>query len=118
MDDTTTQTQEESQTQGGFMARFGGELTGAQRKHLRALGHPLHPVVLVGQKGLSENLMENVERALLDHELIKVKAHDADAIEEVCAAVVGSHGAVLVQKIGKTMLFYRAHPKEPTITLP
>ena len=48
-------------------------LSAGDKKHLRQLGHSLNPVVTVAGKGLSENVLAEVERALSDHELIKVK---------------------------------------------
>ena len=93
-------------------------LSAASKRHLRALGHPLQPVVLVGQRGITDTLMENVEAALKAHELIKIKVHDNDAFDESVAQITSRSGAALVQTIGKTMLLYRAHPTDPTITLP
>ena len=48
-------------------------LSNVQRKQLRAIGHGLNPVVMVADKGLSEGVMAEMERALSDHELIKVR---------------------------------------------
>lgn len=101
----------------GLIGRLSPKLTNPQRKTLRGLGHDLNPVVLVGQRGISENLLENVEQALLDHELIKVKVHDPDIIDEVATRIHETTGAQLAQKIGKVLLFFRAHPKEPVIKL-
>ena len=94
------------------------ELTSAQKRHLRGLGHALNPLVFIGQKGVSDNLMENVEQGLLDHELIKLKAHDADELPQALERILNATGATMVQKIGKTVLLYRPHPKDPQITLP
>lgn len=93
-------------------------LTGRQRRYLRSLGHDLSPIVHVGQRGISENLLENVEAGLLAHELIKIKVLDGDMIDEAAEAICEACGAHLAQKIGKTLLIYRAHPKEPVIKLP
>ena len=49
------------------------ELTGKQRRFLRSQAHSLKPVVQVGRNGVSEALQGEVERALHDHELIKIK---------------------------------------------
>ena len=48
-------------------------LAQSQKKQLRSIGHSLHPLVTVASKGLSENVMTEIKRALFDHELIKVK---------------------------------------------
>ena len=94
------------------------DLSGKQRRHLRSLGHALKPIVLVGQRGITDNLIENLTIALNDHELVKVKVHDSDALEEVAKQLVEKTESAVVQSIGKILLFYKAHPDEPTITLP
>ena len=48
-------------------------LSPEQRREYRAIAHNLKPVIIVGDKGLSEGLQEELERALNDHELIKIK---------------------------------------------
>lgn len=93
-------------------------LTGKQRRHLRSLGHPLKPIVQVGQKGVSDGLIENLQQALLDHELVKVKVHDSDEMEPVAQELHARTDAQLAQKIGKILLFYKPHPEDPTIRLP
>ena len=96
----------------------GLTLTGKQRRHLRALGHPLRPVVLVGQRGVSENLICNVHEALEAHELIKVKLHDTEEIDLIADAICEATGATLAQKIGSVLLLYRPRSKDPEIALP
>ena len=68
-------------------------LSQAQKKHLRSLGHSLHPLVTVAGNGLSTGVMEEIGRTLHDHELIKL-----------------SHSA-LVQSIGNIALIYRHNPQ-------
>ena len=83
-----------------------------QRKRLRGIGHRLHPVVTVAGKGLSEGVCAEAERALTDHELIKVRFSIADraerrrAAQEFCARLQ----AEAVQEIGKVLLVYRRNP--------
>lgn len=78
-------------------------------KQLRAIGHKLKPVVTVAGNGLSDNVLQEIERALSDHELIKIKVSvgDRDArdglIEEMCSKT----GATLVQSIGNTALLLK-----------
>lgn len=84
-------------------------LTAEQKKHLRTLGHNLNPIVMVAGNGLSENIQLEVDRALEDHELIKVKFAVGDRtlkrqlIRELCDIVE----AQLVQEIGNIALLYR-----------
>ncbi len=96
---------------------YGSKLDSSQRKRLKSLGHSLQPVVMVGQKGVSENLLENVESALLAHELIKVKVHETSFMEDTAKAIHDTNSAQLVQRIGKMLLFYRAHPEKPKLKI-
>jgi RNA-binding protein len=95
-------------------------LTDAQRKHLRRLGHDRNPIVLIGGGGLSPNLIAEMDRALNDHELVKVRARvgDRDLRDELLAELATATKAELVQRIGHVALYYRAHPTEPQILLP
>lgn len=85
-------------------------LTATQKKQYRALGHNLNPLVIVAGNGLSEGVQLEVDRALEDHELIKVKFSVGDRtvkktlIRELCDQVQ----AELVQEIGNIALIYRA----------
>ena len=53
-------------------------LSPSQKRYLRGLCHHLKPVVMVGGKGLSESVLKEIDRALLDHELIKVRVSSED----------------------------------------
>ena len=69
-------------------------LTERQKKHLRRLGHELHPIVLVGQRGLTASVAEELGRALEHHELVKLRARvgsrdDRDAILAELARLTG-----------------------------
>ena len=46
-----------------------------ERKRLRQIGHALQPVVMIGSQGLTDNVVEETERALNDHELIKINTN-------------------------------------------
>jgi RNA-binding protein len=95
-------------------------LTEPQRKYLRRLGHDRHPIVLVGQAGLGPNLVAELDRALRDHELVKVRARvgDRDERDSILTQMASSTGAELVQRIGHVALFYRRNPEKPGILLP
>lgn len=81
----------------------------ADKKHLRRLGHNLKPVVTVAGNGLTENVTNEIERALTDHELIKIKlvAEDRDAKKALTDSICKGHSAILVQSIGHMLLIYR-----------
>lgn len=85
----------------------------ASRKHFRTLGHQLNPVVMVAERGLTEGVGLELERALEDHELIKVKLGVADpaARRAIAAELCEQHRAELVQAVGKIILIYRGAQK-------
>jgi len=95
------------------------QLTPEQRKFLKAQGHTLKPVVMIGQAGLTEAVTEEAERALKAHELIKVRVlgDDRKAREEWFMALCDHLGAAPVQHIGKLLLLYRPAEK-PKLVLP
>ncbi len=85
-----------------------------ERKRLRQIGHALNPVVMLGDKGLSEGVTEELNRALNDHELIKVKivAEDREARAALISEVATVSGAEVVQTIGKIALLYKKAAKQ------
>jgi RNA-binding protein len=95
-------------------------LTDAQRKHLRRLGHDRNPIVLVGQGGISPNLVAELDRALQDHELVKVRARvgERKTRDQILDELARATGAELVQRIGHVALYYRPRPDTPGILLP
>lgn len=95
-------------------------LSDAQRKYLRRLGHDRNPIVLVGQGGMSDNLIAELDRALRDHELVKVRARvgDREQRDEILAGLAQATGAEIVQRIGHVALYYRARQDKPGILLP
>ena len=84
-------------------------LSNEQKKQFKAIGHHLNPVLIVSENGLSEGVLAELDRALNDHELIKIKfalteRDDRRAlIDELCS----QSGCELVQVIGKMALVYR-----------
>ena len=95
-------------------------LTGKQRRHLRALAHSLDPLVQVGKGGLDDGLVAAVDRALADHELVKVKVGESAGLDrhEVASTLAEKTKSELAQVIGNIVLLYRADPEKPKIVLP
>lgn len=81
-------------------------------RQLRAIGHQLNPVVTIAAKGLSENVRAELERALSDHELIKIRLSVGDRTlrDAVLAELLEAHSAELVQRVGNTALILRRNP--------
>jgi len=94
-------------------------LNTSQKKYLRGLTHALDPVVMIADKGLSENVMHEIEQALDHHELVKLKIRaDREDRNAWISAIGASTGAELVHQIGQVACFYRRNPKTPKIALP
>jgi RNA-binding protein len=90
-------------------------LSSKKRSELRAEAHKLGPIVLIGDKGLTELVMAEIDRSLKAHELIKVRAAGGERearaawLEAICERLQ----AHSVQQIGKVFVLYRENPKEP-----
>lgn len=96
-------------------------LSSRQRKTLRGLAHALEPVVHVGKGGITDALVAQVERALGDHELIKVRFVDGKSEKaELVAELVERTGAASAGTVGHVAMLYRAHedPEKRRIELP
>ncbi|NYT27657.1 MAG: ribosome assembly RNA-binding protein YhbY [Candidatus Thiodubiliella endoseptemdiera] len=96
------------------------KLTNNQKKFLRARGHALKPIVMVGQHGLSESVLAELESTMTKHELLKIKirAEDRDDRQKMIDEVINVTKAHLIQVIGSVMVIYRAFEEEPQIILP
>lgn len=95
------------------------KLSSAQLRHLRGLTHHINPVVMVGDKGLTENVMAELETALDHHELIKVKLRaDRDTRTRLADQIAQDCTAQIVHQIGQVSCFFRRNPKKPVIELP
>ncbi|MEX0731856.1 MAG: YhbY family RNA-binding protein [Aquisalimonadaceae bacterium] len=97
-------------------------LNDKQIRHLRRLGHDLKPVVLMGGAGLTAAVQAEIDKALDDHELIKVKtvADDRDQRRELIERICIENKATLVQAIGNIALIFRRSriEKKRRIALP
>lgn len=88
-------------------------LTGKQRRQLRALGHHLEAVVIVGQAGVSEGILAAVTQALHTHELIKVKINEGpEERHEAAEKLAQGTGAELAQLIGRTVLLFKKRDED------
>ena len=95
-------------------------MTGKQRRYLRGLAHHLNPVVIIGQRGLEESVVRQVDAALLTHELIKVKLGGECPLDrrEAADLIAAQTGCDIAGSIGKVLVLYRRRPENPTIVLP
>ncbi|MCV6610643.1 MAG: YhbY family RNA-binding protein [Amphritea sp.] len=88
-------------------------LTPTQKKQFRTIGHGLNPIITVAGNGLSENILLEADRALEDHELIKVKfaVGNREAKKQLIQEMAQIVEAEIVQEIGNVALYYRAARK-------
>ncbi|MYE81720.1 MAG: ribosome assembly RNA-binding protein YhbY [Gammaproteobacteria bacterium] len=80
---------------------------------LRGMAHHLDPIVAIGENGATDNAVLELDRALTDHELVKVRLHvdDRAARRAIIEDLRERSGATLVQRIGKVVVLYRANPE-------
>ena len=95
-------------------------LNSAERRALRARAHGLHPIVMIGSAGLTDAVLKEIDLALKNHELIKIRllgddrASRTHALQRICDAV----DAAPVQMIGKILVVFRPRPEEPEAAPP
>jgi len=94
-------------------------LTGKQKHYLRGLAHHRKPIVMVGDAGLTQNVIAEIDQALAYHELIKVKIRLGGRVErqQVVAEICEKTSCEEVQVIGQIAVFYRS-ADNPGIKLP
>ena len=90
------------------------ELSEAQKKYLRGLGHHLNPVIMIADAGFSEAVAREFESAITHHELIKVSVRvgDRTARDAIIASMCSGDTTELVQRIGNMALLYRENPEK------
>jgi len=93
------------------------DLSTRHRRKLRAMAHALKPVVLIGQGGLTDGVLQAVDAALRDHELIKVQMRQPEDKHGTARAVAEATGAALCGLVGHVVILYRRHPDAPRIVL-
>ncbi len=95
-------------------------LTKSQIKFLRSLAHSRKPAIWLGQHGLTDAVLAEIEIALDHHELVKIKLRvgDRDLRDEIIQRICGTTRAESVQRIGNIVAIYRMNRKKPGIILP
>ena len=88
---------------------------GELRRTLRGHGHAMSAIVQVGKSGVTEAVIKQVQQALADHELIKVKIGSECPVDrfEVADRLEGEPGINIVQMVGRVLLLYKRHPRTP-----
>ena len=90
-------------------------LTPAERRALRARAHHLHPVVMIGEAGLTPAVLNEIDLALKSHELIKIRVLGAERSrrDSLIAEIGAALGASPVQHVGKILVVFRPRPEAP-----
>lgn len=84
-----------------------------ERKKFKAQAHPLKPVVIIGQSGLTDAVIKEIDNALDTHELIKIKIRaDKEQRKEYSQQICIQTLAELVQNIGQIAVIFRKNPKK------
>ncbi len=96
------------------------DLNKQQLQYLKKLTHELKPVVRIGQHGVSESVLTELDIALGRHELVKLKiaATDKDERQALLNKLMKRSEAALVQQIGSTAVLFRRNKKNPVLALP
>lgn len=89
-------------------------LTSRERAHLKARAHALEPVVRIGQAGVTDSVVAEVDRALSAHELIKVRIDASDRAQRVAdgESLCERTGASPVHRVGKILILWRPRPSQ------
>ncbi len=95
------------------------DLTGKQRRVLRARAQRLKPLVIVGEAGVGDSVLEEIRRCLAHHQLIKVRVNAADRVqrEALIERIRTATDAELIARIGHVATLFRANPQRPPIPL-
>lgn len=95
-------------------------LSKSQLKFLAQRCHALNPVVMIGQKGLTPEVLKELDKALAQHELIKIKIAAASRADcaDIMTAICAQDAVERVQVIGKTLSVFRRNADKPIVKLP
>jgi RNA-binding protein len=95
-------------------------LTNPQKRYLKGLAHDLRPVIMIGAKGVSAALLAELDAALEQHELVKVKiaAEDRETRDVWIEAMIEGSACGLVARIGNVAVIFRRSKSKPFVILP
>lgn len=94
-------------------------LTGKERSYLKSLAHSMDPLIQLGKDGINEGFLNQIDKLLEDHELVKIKVLQNAPVEvdEIVDEILEKTGAEFVQKIGKKLTIYRESKENKKIEL-
>ena len=88
------------------------------KQQFKAIGHHLKPTVIISENGISEGVISELERALTDHELGKIKlaSNDRDARSDILVELCGLVRAEVIQKIGMALIYRKEARPNPKLS--
>lgn len=91
-----------------------------QIKYLKSLTHDLDSIIWVGQHGLTDNVLQEINNALDHHELIKIKIRvgDRNLRDFTVNEITRLTSSRIIQKIGNVIVLFRRNENDPKINLP
>ena len=93
-------------------------LNAKQRQFLKAEAHALNPVVMLGNDGLSENVIKEIASSIEHHELIKIKLNAGDGRKEQAAQAAAAVGAELINVVGRIAILFKQNKEGSRFILP
>ena len=93
-------------------------LNSRQRQFLKAQAHSLNPVVMLGNDGLSEAVIKELEASIAHHELIKIKLNAGETRKEQAQAAADAVKAELISVVGRTAVLFRQDKENSRFILP
>jgi len=86
-------------------------MNSTRKKQLKAQSHSLKPIILIGQSGLTESVLKEIDSALDTHELLKIKIRaEKDVRKQISHQIIEESQAELIQSIGQIIAVYRRNP--------
>ena len=96
-----------------YVSKTFMKLRGKDRKYLRGLAHSLTPVVIIGHEGLTDAIIKTTDKALDDHELIKVRFNKfKEEKKDFSSKIEEATSSEMVGMIGNVAIFYRMNKDE------
>lgn len=94
------------------------KITSKRIARLKKIGNKTRPIIRIGKDGLSDNIIENLEKVLITRELIKIRIlnNSDEEVREVAEKLSQSTKSIIVSVIGKTILLFKENPKKPKIS--
>ena len=92
-------------------------LSSRQIRHLRGLAHSLKAIVAVGNNGLTDSVVDEIDNTLSRHELLKVRvsAGEREERDEIIQQIVERTHAELIQRVGHVATFFRQNAENPRV---